>query len=152
MNKTKINRIIIAVILILSGLAAGYYQKDPLPKVSTGKQLEQAGNNLAILQAFEQHQSGVMLSGSGEIIKVLPDDNSGIRHQKFIVRTGGRQTVLIAHNIDLAPRVKIKIGDEISFRGEYEWNARGGLVHWTHHDPQGRHPEGWLKVKGEYYK
>ena len=64
-----------------------------------------------------------------------------------------KQTVLVVHNIDLAPRVDdLKIGDKILFSGEYQWNAQGGLIHWTHHDPRGRHTAGWIKHGGNTYQ
>jgi hypothetical protein len=57
------------------------------------------------------------------------------------------------HNIDIAPRVdNLRTGDSIRFYGEYVWNAQGGLVHWTHHDPEGRHMAGWLKYKERTYQ
>jgi hypothetical protein len=40
----------------------------------------------------------------------------------------------------------------VAFRGEYEWNPEGGIIHWTHHDPGGRHAGGWLKHKGKTYR
>jgi hypothetical protein len=93
------------------------------------------------------------VSGSGKVVKLLADDNRGSRHQKFIVRIDHDLTVLIAHNIDLAPRVKgLRKGDTISFYGEYEWNKKGGVVHWTHHDPAKHHPDGWIQFNGKKYR
>ena len=87
------------------------------------------------------------------MIRLLPDDNDGSRHQKFIVRLDSGNTILIAHNIDLAPRIdRLRRGDRIEFYGEYEWNDRGGVVHWTHDDPAGRHEDGWLRHKGKTYQ
>ncbi|WP_272975496.1 DUF3465 domain-containing protein, partial [Alcanivorax jadensis] len=77
----------------------------------------------------------------------------GSRHQKFILELASGQTILIAHNIDLAPRIPdLRDGESVSFYGEYEWNERGGVVHWTHHDPQGRHVDGWLKHDGKTFQ
>ena len=38
------------------------------------------------------------------------------------------------------------------FGGEYEWNEKGGIIHWTHHDPAGRHADGWLKHNNRIYQ
>jgi hypothetical protein len=92
------------------------------------------------------------VSGSGTVVRILPDDNDGSRHQRFILRLASGQTLLIAHNIDLAPRVApLREGDTVAYQGEYVWNDRGGVVHWTHHDPAGTHPDGWLKHDGRTY-
>ena len=106
-----------------------------------------------IQAAYENRQSDVQVEGAGRVVKVLPDDNEGSRHQKFILELGSGQTILIAHNIDLAPRIPgLREGDSVAFYGEYEWNDKGGVVHWTHHDPQGRHADGWLKHQGKRYQ
>lgn len=90
---------------------------------------------------------------SGTVYRLLPDDNEGTRHQKFLLRTASKRSVLIAHNIDLAPRISnLSVGDTVEFRGEFIDNERGGLVHWTHHDPSGRRKAGWLKHGGRIYQ
>ena len=98
-------------------------------------------------------RSGQQVRGSGEVVRVLSDDTDGSRHQRFIVRLGSGRTLLIAHNIDLAPRVvSIRVGDKISFNGVYEWNDKGGVIHWTHLDPQNRHQGGWIEHRGKRYQ
>jgi hypothetical protein len=89
--------------------------------------------------------------GRGRVSKLLPDDNDGSRHQRFVLRLDDGGTVLVAHNIDVAPRVALAMGDEVEFRGEYVWNAKGGVVHWTHRDPRGAHVGGWLRHAGRTY-
>jgi hypothetical protein len=107
----------------------------------------------ALAVAFDERRSGVQAEGSGIVIKILQDDNDGSRHQRFILRLDSGQTLLIAHNIDLAPRLSpLRKGDVVAFNGEYEWNAKGGLIHWTHRDPGGRHVAGWLKHNGQTYQ
>ena len=97
--------------------------------------------------------NGDQFEGQGTVARILSDDNEGSRHQRFIVRQASGQTILIAHNIDLAPRVSpLNEGDSISFRGEYESNEKGGVVHWTHLDPHGQHPDGWINRDGEIFQ
>jgi hypothetical protein len=106
-----------------------------------------------ILDAFKKQQSDVQVRGKGTVSRLLQDDNEGSRHQKFILNLANGQTVLVAHNIDLAARIPgLKTGDNIEYYGEYEWNEKGGLLHWTHDDPAGRHEDGWLKHKGKTYQ
>jgi hypothetical protein len=107
----------------------------------------------ALARAYDQHLSNVQVEGSGVLAKVLKDDNDGSPHQRLIVRLSSGQTILIAHNIDLAPRVEApQEGGAIEFAGEYEWNDKGGVVHWTHRDPSGRHSAGWLRYDGRLYQ
>jgi len=106
-----------------------------------------------LARAFDRRAGSLQVEGSGVVTAVLPDDNDGSRHQRFILTLASGQTLLVAHNIDLAPRISgLRSGDRVAFFGEYEWNPRGGVIHWTHHDPQGRHVAGWLKHQGRVYQ
>ncbi len=97
--------------------------------------------------------SDTQVQGAGIVSRILPDDNQGSRHQRFILHLKSGQTLLVAHNIDLAPRVdNLKKGDVVEYSGEYKWNPEGGLVHWTHRDPTGRHVAGWLKHQGRIFQ
>jgi hypothetical protein len=114
---------------------------------------EPSQNDSILSSAFRNRVSKIQVLGRGLVTNVLSDDNDGSRHQRLIVRLGSGQTILIAHNIDIAPRItSISVGDTLEFNGEYEWNPKGGVVHWTHRDPIGRHPAGWLKHNGKIYQ
>lgn len=106
-----------------------------------------------IQQAFQEQKSDIQVQSSGRVKAILPDDNNGSRHQKFILELGNGQTVLVAHNIDLSPRLDdLEKGEIVQFYGEYEYSDQGGVIHWTHHDPQKSHADGWLKYKGRTYQ
>lgn len=110
-------------------------------------------DNSAIKKAFERKQSDIFVEGSGKVKKLLPDDNKGSRHQKFLVTITDQQTLLFAHNIDLAERIDdIAVGDVVTFRGEYVYNPKGGVMHWTHHDPKGAIQGGWIQHHGKTYQ
>lgn len=103
-----------------------------------------------------EHASGEMVTVTAEVFRVLEDDHDGDRHQRFLIGVGteGRRTltVKVSHNIDLAPRVPVEEGDRVTIRGEFEWNELGGVIHWTHHDPDGRHEGGWIDLDERRYE
>lgn len=104
---------------------------------------------LRIAQAFAERESGFMTTVEGTVAKLLPDDREGSRHQRFLLRVeGAPRSLLVAHNIDLAERVPVERGDRLRLRGQFEWNEKGGVLHWTHRDPEGRHPGGWIEIEG----
>lgn len=120
---------------------------------SESQPTSQSQNNKTTIQsAYRNRQSDVQIMQKGVVAKVLADDLVGSKHQKFILRFD-RLSILVAHNIDLAPKIfNIKKGDTVEFYGEYEWNEKGGVVHWTHKDPRKRHIDGWLKHNGKTYQ
>ncbi|QYK00403.1 DUF3465 domain-containing protein [Shewanella psychrotolerans] len=154
----------ILVMILLLALGSELYQRfwftPDETTIEAGSTLADTANidgkvnaDSVIASAFELQQSGVMVQSQGRVTKLLADDNEGSRHQKFILRLSTGQTLLVAHNIDLAPRIdSLNVGDNVSFSGQYEWNSRGGVVHWTHHDPKGHHQGGWLRHNGCTYQ
>lgn len=114
--------------------------------------LEPDGDEL-LSKLFNEGQSNVQVHGTGNVISLLADDLDVDRHQGFVVELKSGQALLISHNIDLAPRIdELSLNDQIEFFGEYEWNEKGGVVHWTHHDPNKLHADGWLFHKNKIYQ
>jgi len=86
---------------------------------------------------YDRRDSSSWIEASGIVIRPAADDHEDGRHQRFVLDMRNGQTLLIAHNIDIAKHVPLGMGDRVQFRGRYEWNEHGGVVHWTHHDPHG---------------
>lgn len=124
-----------------------------IKKNSTNPTHEKELTTLATILTWQkEHTSNQQIHQKGLVTKILQDDNEGNRHQKFIVMVDNKITLLISHNIDLAPRIEnLQHKDSIEFFGEYEWNRKGGVVHWTHKDPQGKHRDGYLIHQGIKY-
>ena len=142
-HRFYINALIVFVLCSTFGCAAESSSYNP----------GSSTDNSDIERAYKEKRSNVQVEGEGMVDRLLDDDDDGSRHQRFIVRLSSGQTVLILHNIDLAPRIdNLQSGETIRFYGEYIWSAQGGKVHWTHHDPQGRHVAGWIKYKGKTYQ
>jgi hypothetical protein len=127
-------------LLVVLGLLAWQYF-DSGASFDAGSHTSSSGE---VEAAFTAQRSGQWVETSGRVVRLLADDDEGSRHQRFIMELGGGHTLLVSHNIDLAQRLPLTRNDRVALRGRYEWNARGGVVHWTHHDPDGRLPGGWI--------
>lgn len=120
--------------------------KDPAP-------VAKRDDTKLIQQLFRSMASDRIVEAEGEVVRVLPTDNEGDRHQVFLLELANGITLKISHNIDLAPELPgLREGDTVRFHGEYEYNEKGGVVHWTHRDPAGRHEHGWLEHGGKRYE
>ncbi len=161
----KQTRLLTQLLLLGLVLAAAYFGLigDPAPTIATpandaaarsvpGTETPTQGVRL-LQQAFEKRQGNLQVQVEAQVTRLLADDLDGSRHQRFIVRLASGQTLLVAHNIDLAPRVDgLATGDRVELYGEYEWNERGGVIHWTHRDPRGAHADGWIRHRGRLYQ
>ncbi|NUF22659.1 DUF3465 domain-containing protein [Acinetobacter oleivorans] len=152
----SIGGVIILLIAAYFGLDLSGHKQNQSPSsvIPEAQHTETTLNGAdTIKAAYEQRQSNVQVQGSGRVKAILRDDNDGSRHQKFILVLKNGISILVAHNIDLAPKIpNLKKGDVVDFYGEYEYNPKGGVLHWTHRDPQNRHESGWLKHDGQIYQ
>lgn len=137
----------LAAALIAAWLLLGHRAPHDAPAPSAPNAVVGSSERLADDHATRE------VTGSGTVIHLLRDDTEGERHQRILLRLPAGGTLLIAHNIDLAPRVEpLHPGDTLEFHGEYVWNQKGGVVHWTHRDPSGRHEAGWLRHDGRTFQ
>ena len=102
----------------------------------------------ALRAAHSAQRRNVPIEFSAVVTKLLKDDREGLQHQRFLVKAAGL-SILVAHNTDLAPRAPVTVGATVRLRGEYVWNDKGGVMHWTHRDPRGRHAAGFIEVAGQ---
>lgn len=137
---------ILPVLIVLGLFVYQYYLPENQP---ADHEITVADN--VVQQAYAARRSGLWLETSGHVGRVLSDDNEGARHQKFILELDDGHTVMVAHNIDLAERIPVRRGLVLAVRGRYEWNDRGGVIHWTHHDPDGRIQGGWIMLDDVRY-
>ncbi len=143
-------RVLLAALLAVTSLL--WLKYEP-PEHAGSQKTDAVAENQQLIKAIEQQKQDYQVQGAGVVTRVLEDDLSGSKHQRFLLRITKDKTVLVAHNIDLAPRIKdLNSGDRVEFYGEYEWNRKGGVIHWTHSDPSGRHVGGWLAHGGRKYQ
>lgn len=150
------------IALLLLAAAVGWFEWQHRDALGFSKPIEVAGSpaaapddsqRLAALAAA--HRSGEEVEVVGHVIKLLPDDTEGDRHQRLLLQVGDTPlVVLVAHNIDIGARVPAAEGDELRVHGEYEWNDKGGVLHWTHRNParDPRHESGWIERGGQRYE
>ena len=100
-------------------------------------------------EAFEKNVSDIPLTIEGQVTEILADDTGDTPHQRFIVTIHSGHTVLVAHNLERAYRVPVKIDDRVEVHGTYVWNKYGGIIHNTHHSDAGEHEDGWINFVGK---
>jgi hypothetical protein len=113
-------------------------------------------SNAAVYDAWRAHRSYVQVTATGSVARVLGTrvGPSGA-HTGFLLHLrgseGGGLTVRVETNVDITGPIAVQAGDDVAVRGEYIYDPRGGIIHYTHHDPRGRHPGGYVRVGGRVY-
>jgi hypothetical protein len=104
-----------------------------------------------VQDAFRDHQSGMMVEVSGNVVRILRDDKDDRRNQKFIIRLTNGQSLLVIHDQVAGERVPVAINDSVLVRGEYRWSETGGTVHFTRRDHSLHRLHGWIEHQGRRY-
>lgn len=99
---------------------------------------------------FRGRRDAIWITVAARVERVLPDASGRYQHQRFILRCGSGQTLLVVNDVSIGARVPVKPGRTVVVRGQYVWNRLGGLIHFTHHDPEGGQG-GWLLYRGKVY-
>jgi hypothetical protein len=114
-------------------------------------------SNGAVYDAWLAHHSGVEVTATGSVARMLGTRTgpSGT-HEGFLLHLRGAAgrglTVRVEDNTDLTGPVPLSEGESVEVRGEYVYDPRGGLIHYTHLDPRGRHAAGHILANGKVYQ
>jgi hypothetical protein len=111
-------------------------------------------DNAAVCRAFSSGASHVEVTAQGTVVRAF-----GVQagrespHEGFLMRLSSDCTVVVRveANVDFTGTFALRPGQPVVVRGEYEYYSLGGVIHWTHRDPRGRHADGFIQVDGHQY-
>lgn len=139
----KIQNSIASVLLLLLAASNGFANGDHPGQIQDDK---------ALIQAVQSQQNAYYVEAGNLIVtKLLPDDTSGLPHQKWVAKLSNGNAITIVYNSDMGLRVPVQVGDHFSVGGQYIYTRDGGLVHWVHDDPRGQRPDGYVFLNGVVY-
>ncbi len=114
-----------------------------------------SANDAAVCDAFQNARSHVEVVADGTVTRVLGIAPGVVSpHEGFLMRlnSGCATIVRVEVNTDLAGTFPVARGARVTVKGEYEYYPLGGVIHWTHHDPRGRHEAGFIEIGGKTYE
>ena len=130
------------------GYEEAFGQPNEMPEPASDLQPSQQG----ILEAQAEQLRKVEVELTAQVCRMLPTDEKGLRHQKFLIRLTNGTTVLVANDLTMGQMVPCHPGDILDLKGEYIWTKRGGVLHWTHHSDTNEHPGGWIRLGSQTYQ
>jgi hypothetical protein len=115
----------------------------------------EAPDNALVCRAFAAQASRQEVLARGKIVALLgTQEGPSGNHEGFLLKLDGDCDLLlrVETNVDLTGPVPLERGETVEVKGEYEFEPLGGVVHWTHHDPAGRHIDGYVLAAGKLYQ
>jgi hypothetical protein len=114
----------------------------------------QSPNDVAVCAAYSGARSGVQVVADGTVTRVLGIQQGRVSpHEGFLLRlaSGCSVVVRVEVNTDFTGPIPLSAGERVIVKGVYEYYPRGGVIHWTHRDPRGRHDNGYIEADGRSY-
>jgi Protein of unknown function (DUF3465) len=114
----------------------------------------EAPNDAALCAAYAGGRSHVEVVADGTIVRVLGTQPGRVSpHEGFLFRlaSGCSVVVRVEANTDFTGPIPLEPGEHVLVKGEYEYYPLGGVLHWTHRDPRGRHENGYIQADGRMY-
>lgn len=114
-----------------------------------------APDDAAVCNAFQAGRSHVEVVADGSVTRVLGVQSGRVSpHEGFLMKLGSGCTLVVRveANTDFTGSFALAQGDRVTVKGEYEYYPRGGVIHWTHRDPRGRHESGFISIGGKTYE
>lgn len=115
----------------------------------------EAPDNALVCSTYAGQGSGQEVLAQGNVAAILGtrEGPSG-EHEGFLLQLTGDcdLVVRVETNVDLTGPVPLRAGEAAIVKGQYEYTVMGGVIHWTHHDPAGRHVAGYVQAGGKVYQ
>ena len=109
-------------------------------------------NDSDLIRAVNDHRNVNFVQGAGVVVtRILPDDNSGLPHQRWYVRLSNGKEIIAIYNSDMGQRLPLQTGLVMALGGEFKMTNMGPMIHWLHSDPKGTRPNGYVIIQGVRY-
>jgi len=149
---------VVAPVLPPAKSADGFLSPDDFAREwisgnSNGKpEVPNVQDDSELVYAVQNRRDLLFVQGANvTVLQIMPDDNDGLRHQRWYVKLSSGESVFAVYNIDITARVPIEVNQKMKLGGEFKWTNQGALIHWLHEDPKERRPDGYVEVGGRRY-
>lgn len=139
-------KLITLVSFVVLTFNSAFSAELPVCKDRRGNPLD--GSIDQVKQIMNTNSSRPQILVTGVVEKMLPEDKDGNPHQKYILNVQGIKLQIVS-NLEFG-RIPVAIGATIEVCGEF-LKVGAGMVHWTHFDPHGGHPDGFSIMNGKLY-
>jgi hypothetical protein len=114
----------------------------------------QSADDPAVCAAYSSARSHVEVVADGTVTRLFGVEPGRVSpHEGFLLSlaSGCTLVVRVEANTDFTGPIPLERGERVLVKGEYEYYPLGGVIHWTHRDPRGRHEGGYIESSGRLY-